>query len=54
MLNYAIPHAKDLPPEEIYAAYDRFLDELQQVSDPQHVTARLRFIGRVQRVPDNN
>lgn len=54
MLNYAIPHAKDLPPKQIYATYDRFLDELQQVSDPQHVTARLPFIGHVQRVPDNN
>lgn len=52
LLNYAIPHAKDLPREQIYAAYDRFLDELQRVSDTQHVTARLRFIGRVQRIPD--
>ncbi len=54
MLNYPIPHAKDLPPEQIYTAYDRFLDELQKVSDPQHMTARLRFIDRVQRVPNNN
>lgn len=45
---------KSCPPEQIYAAYDRFSDELQQVNDPQHMTARLRFIGRVQRIPDNN
>ena len=55
MLGYAIPRAKDLPPEDIYVAYNRFLDELQQVrSDPQHVRARLRFIDRVERVPDND
>jgi hypothetical protein len=54
MLGYAIPRGKDLPPEQIYGAYDRFLDELQRVSDAQHVTARLRFIDRVERIPDNN
>ena len=53
-LNYEIPQAKDLPLERIYAAYDRFLDELKHGTDPRHVTARLRFIDRVQRVPDNN
>jgi hypothetical protein len=52
-LNYEIPHAKDLPPERIYAAYDRFLDELNKGTDPRHLAARLRFIDRVQRVPDN-
>jgi hypothetical protein len=30
------------------------LDELKHGTDPPHVTARLRFIDRVQRVPDNN
>lgn len=53
-LNYEIPHAKDLPLERIYAAYERFLDELKDATDPRHVTARLRFIDRVQRIPDNN
>ena len=54
MLGYPLPRAKDLPPEDIYAAYDRFMDELQKGSDPKHVTAQLRFIGRVERLPDNN
>jgi hypothetical protein len=54
MLNYEIPRAKDLPPEEIYAAYDRFLDELNNRTDPTHIAARRRFIERVQRLPKNN
>jgi hypothetical protein len=53
-LNYEIPHAKDLPVERIYAAYDRFLGELKNGTDPRHAAARLRFINRVQRLPDNN
>jgi hypothetical protein len=53
-LGYEIPRAKDLPLEQVYAAYDRFFDELKKNTDPQHVAARLRFIDRVQRLPDNN
>jgi hypothetical protein len=53
-LNYEIPRAKDLPLERIYAAYDRFLDELGHGTDPPHATARRRFIDRVQRLPENN
>ena len=53
-LNYEIPRAKDLPLETIYAAYDRFLDELNNRTDPRHLAARQRFIDRVGRVPDSN
>jgi hypothetical protein len=53
-LDYEIPHAKDLPLERIYAAYDRFLDELSHGTDPPHTTARRRFIDRVQRLPEDN
>ena len=53
-LGYEIPHAKDLPLDRIYAAYDRFLDELNNESDAQHLAARRRFIDRVQRLPDSN
>jgi hypothetical protein len=51
MLGYEIPTAKDLPPGEIYAAYDRFLDELNKRSDAQHVAARKRFVDRVLSLP---
>jgi hypothetical protein len=53
-LGYEIPRAKGLPLEQVYAAYDRFFDELKKNTDPQHVAARQRFIDRVQRIPDNN
>jgi hypothetical protein len=53
-LNYQIPRARDLPPESIYAAYDRFLDELRHGTDQPHLTARRRFIDRVQRLPEAN
>jgi hypothetical protein len=53
-LNYEIPRAQDMPLETIYAAYDRFLDELNNRTDPRHLAARRRFIDRVERVPDNN
>jgi hypothetical protein len=52
MLNYEIPHARDLPPEQIDEAYHRFLDELEHPSDPAHVAARQRFIDRVYRLPN--
>ena len=48
MLHYKLPRAKDLPLGDIYAAYDRFLQELNRGTDSQHATARQRFIGRVQ------
>ena len=51
MLGYEIPTAKDLPPGEIYGAYDRFLDELNKRSDTQHVAARKRFVERVLSLP---
>jgi hypothetical protein len=47
MLHYELPHAKDLPPGAIYAAYDRFLHELDRGTDPRHTAARQRFIARV-------
>jgi hypothetical protein len=50
-LKYQIPQAKDLPVGNIYAAYDRFLHELNHRTDPQHLAARQRFIERVQRLP---
>jgi hypothetical protein len=52
-LNYEIPLAQDLPFERIYAAYDRFFDELKTGNDPRRTAARRRFIDRVQRLPDN-
>ncbi len=54
MLKYEVPRAKDLPPEEIYQAYSRFLDELEHTTDPQHVAARERFLDRVRRLPDGS
>jgi hypothetical protein len=51
-LNYEIPRARDLPPEEIYQAYSRFLDELEHSADPVHVAARQRFLDRVYRLPN--
>jgi hypothetical protein len=53
-LNYKIPRAKDLPPDQVYAAYDRFLDELNNGTDPPHMAARHRFIERVQRLPEDS
>jgi hypothetical protein len=53
-LNYQIPRARDLPLEPIYAAYDRFLDELSHGTDHVHMTARRRFVDRVQRLPEDN
>lgn len=51
-LNYEIPRAKDLPPEQIYEAYSRFLDELAHPADPVHAAARQRFLERVRRLPN--
>jgi hypothetical protein len=53
-LNYQIPRARDLPLESIYAAYDRFLDELKHGTDQPHTMARRRFVDRVQRLPEDN
>jgi hypothetical protein len=50
MLHYPVPRAKDLPVERVYAAYDRFLDELNKTTDPAHMAARGRFIERVERL----
>ena len=47
LLHYEIPRAKDLPLENIRAAYARFLDELNRGSDPRQAAARQRFIARV-------
>ena len=47
MLHYELPHAKDLPPGTVYAAYQRFLHELNRATDPRHAAARQRFIARV-------
>jgi hypothetical protein len=47
MLNYTVPRAKDLPAETIYAAYGRFLDELNRQNDARHVAARQRFLDAV-------
>jgi hypothetical protein len=52
-LNYEIPRARDLPPEQIYEAYSRFLDELEKrPADPAHAAARQRFLDRVFRLPN--
>jgi len=52
-LNYEIPRARDLPPEQIDAAYSRFLDELEKhPADPAHAAARQRFLDRVYRLPN--
>jgi hypothetical protein len=53
-LNYEIPRARDLPPEQIYEAYSRFLDELEHPADPVHAAARQRFIDRVRRLPNHS
>lgn len=47
LLNYPIPEAKDLPVETVYAAYGRFLDELNRQNDARHVAARQRFLKAV-------
>jgi hypothetical protein len=52
-LNYEIPRARDLPSEEIYQAYSRFLDELEKhLPDPPHAAARQRLLERVYRLPN--
>jgi hypothetical protein len=51
ILGYPIPTAKDLPPYEIYTAYDRFLDELNRQADAKHEAARKRFVDRVLQLP---
>jgi hypothetical protein len=53
-LNYEIPRARDLPPEEIYEAYRRFLDELDHPADPAHAAARQRFLDRMYRLPNRS
>jgi hypothetical protein len=53
-LGYEIPRAKDLPPDRIYASYDRFLDELSNGTDARHKVARQRFIARVRGLQDTN
>ena len=47
MLHYEIPRAKDLPLGDVYAAYERFLHELNRGTDLRHNTARQRFLERV-------
>jgi hypothetical protein len=47
MLRYQIPRAKDLPLADVYAAYERFLHEMNRGTDPRHTAARQRFITRV-------
>ena len=54
LLKVDIPHARDLPPDRIYAAYDRFLDELSHGKDARHLAARQRFIDRVEHLNDLN
>jgi len=54
LLKVDIPRARDLPPDCVYAAYDRFLDELSHGKDPRHFAARQRFIDRVKALNDNN
>jgi hypothetical protein len=53
-LSYEIPRSKDLPIEEIAAAYERFLQELGRGSDRVHLSARQRFIQRVRALPESN
>jgi hypothetical protein len=47
VLHYPLPTAKDLPAERIYAAYGRFLAELNRQNDARHVAARQRFLKTV-------
>jgi len=47
ILRYEIPRAKALPPGTVYAAYERFLHELNRGTDARHTAARQRFISRV-------
>ena len=47
ILHYEIPRARDLPPGTVYAAYVRFLQELNRGTDAGHAEARQRFIARV-------
>lgn len=53
-LPLAIPAANTASADQVYFTYDRFLDELQAGTDPQHMEARRLFIGRVQQLPDYN
>jgi hypothetical protein len=54
LLKVDIPRARDLPPDRIYAAYGRFLEELSHGKDARHLAARQRFIDRVERLQDSN
>jgi hypothetical protein len=47
MVHYEIPRANSLPQGDVYAAYERFLHELNQVTDSRHAAARQRFIASV-------
>jgi hypothetical protein len=49
-LNYEIPRARDLPPEQIYEAYDRFLQELEHPhpAEPTHGAARQRVLQKLE------
>lgn len=51
LLQYAIPRGGDMPAEAIYAAYMRFLEELNRNTDARHAEARRRFISRVRQLP---
>ena len=42
---------KGLPPDQVSAAYDRFLEELNNRADDIHAAARKRFIERVLSLP---
>ena len=53
MLDYELPRATDLPPGSVYAAYERFLHELNRAADPRHTAARQRFIARVRALRRN-
>jgi hypothetical protein len=53
-LKYEVPSARDLPLQDIYTAYDRFLDELKDRSDARHRAARQRLIARVEQLRDEN
>jgi hypothetical protein len=51
LLDYPTPRANDMPAETVYAAYQRFLQELNKQTDERHAEARRRFIARVQQLP---
>jgi len=54
LLKVDIPRARNLPPDRIYAAYDRFLDEISHGKEARHLAARQRFIDRVERLKDDS